>query len=86
MPFIKSGPGGAGGRCHTPSGQVPVKYTAGGPETPPVFAGVKQSGPIGKHTLQGESHSVRTAGLAADGMFQNTTAVSGHKKVKWLFV
>ncbi len=25
--------GGTGGRCHTPSGQEPVKCTAGGPET-----------------------------------------------------
>jgi len=46
MPFIKSCPGGTGGRCHTPSGQVPETCTAGSPETPPACAGVKQSGPL----------------------------------------
>jgi len=33
MLFIDPGVGGADGRCHTPSGQVPVKCTAGSPET-----------------------------------------------------
>jgi len=46
MLFIKPGVCGTGGRCHTPSGQEPVKCTAGGPETPPACAGVKQSGPL----------------------------------------
>jgi len=44
--FIKPGVHGTGGRCHTPSGQVPEKWTAGGPETPPACAGVRQSGPL----------------------------------------
>jgi len=46
MLFIQPDVGGTGGRCHTPSGQVPVTCTAGAPETPPACAGVKQSGPL----------------------------------------
>jgi len=35
MLFIKPGPGEAGGRCHTPSGQVSVTCTAGGHKARP---------------------------------------------------